>query len=29
MEWVKDAIGAISLFAFGYGLLIMGHGLGY
>ena len=28
-HWVGDLIGVISIFATGYILLLMGHGLGY
>ena len=27
-EWLEDLFGVICLFAIGYGLLLIGHGLG-
>lgn len=28
-EWIEDALGAVMLFAIGYGLLVLGYGLGF
>ena len=28
-EWIEDAVGAVMLFAIGYGLLFLGYGMGF
>jgi hypothetical protein len=28
-EWIEDALGAVCLFAIGYGAFFIGHGLGF
>jgi hypothetical protein len=28
-DWIEDALGAVCLFAIGYGAFFVGHGLGF